>query len=151
MARFVVQQHFRSEDDWHFDLMLEGARGLVTFSSPVPPDDTASLPSTVHHLGDHRPAYLEYEGEISGGRGWCRIHDRGTLEWLEPTDPSLLPSADEILIRLAGEKADLIGKVQDSTAGQQRIVCIHRSPPDGPSLAGWQALSSGPPPGQTRS
>ena len=106
MPRFVVQQHFRSEDDWHFDLMLEGARGLVTFSSPVPPDDTASLPSTVHHLGDHRLAYLEYEGEISGGRGWCRIHDRGTLEWLEPADPSLLPSADEIRIRLAGEKAD---------------------------------------------
>jgi hypothetical protein len=106
MPRFVVQQHFRSEDDWHFDLMLEAAGALVTFSSHTPPEAREALPCTVRHLGDHRLAYLEYEGQISGGRGWCRIHDRGSLEWIEPTDPSLLPSADEIRIRLAGEKAD---------------------------------------------
>jgi hypothetical protein len=106
MPRYVVQQHFRDEEDWHFDLMLEAAGALVTFSSHTPPEAREALPCLVRHLGDHRLAYLEYEGEISGGRGWCRIHDRGSLEWLEPTDPSLLPSADEIRIRLAGEKAD---------------------------------------------
>ena len=106
MPRYVVQQHFRDEEDWHFDLMLEAAGALVTFSSHTPPEAREALPCLVRHLGDHRLAYLEYEGEISGGRGWCRIHDRGTLEWLEPTDPALLPSADEIRIRLAGEKAD---------------------------------------------
>jgi hypothetical protein len=106
MPRYVVQQHFRDEEDWHFDLMLEAAGALVTFSSHTPPEAREALPCLVRHLGDHRLAYLEYEGEISGGRGWCRIHDRGSLEWLEPTDPALLPSADEIRIRLAGEKAD---------------------------------------------
>jgi len=106
MPRYVVQQHFRGEEDWHFDLMLEAAGALVTFSSHTPPEAREALPCLVRHLGDHRLAYLEYEGEISGGRGWCRIHDRGSLEWLEPTDPALLPSADEIRIRLAGEKAD---------------------------------------------
>jgi hypothetical protein len=105
MPKFVVQQHFRDEEDWHFDLMFEGSRGLVTFSSPVPPDDAAALPSTVRHLGDHRLAYLEHEGEISGGRGWCKIHDRGTFEWLEPKDPALIETSDEIRVRLAGEKA----------------------------------------------
>ena len=104
-ARYVVQQHFRSEDDWHFDLMLEAGQALATFSCPAPPDACEQLPCSVQHLGDHRLDYLDYEGEISGGRGWCRIHDHGTLEWLEPADPSLLPSADEIRIRLAGEKA----------------------------------------------
>ena len=106
MARFVVQQHFRSDDDWHFDLMLEGDQALVTFSSHAPPDDAEKLPCLVRHLGDHRLAYLEYEGQISGGRGWCRIHDRGTFEWIEPTDPALLEASDEIRIRLAGEKAE---------------------------------------------
>jgi len=105
MPRFVVQQHFRSEEDWHFDLMLEGSQALVTFSSPVPPDDTSGLPCAVRHLGDHRLAYLEHEGQISGGRGWCRIHDRGTFEWLQPPDPALIAASDEICIRLAGEKA----------------------------------------------
>jgi hypothetical protein len=85
--------------------MLEAGQALATFSSPAPPDACAQLPCLVHHLGDHRLAYLEYEGEISGGRGWCRIHDRGTFAWLEPTDPALLPASDEILVRLAGERA----------------------------------------------
>jgi hypothetical protein len=105
MARFVVQQHWRSEEDWHFDLMLEGASALVTFSCPAPPDDVAALPETVRHLGDHRLEYLEHEGEVSGGRGWCKIHDRGTMEWLEPTDPALIAASDEIRVRLEGEKA----------------------------------------------
>ena len=105
MPRFVVQQHFRSEEDWHFDLMLEGSRGLVTFACPVPPDDTAGLPSTVRHLGDHRLAYLEHEGQISDGRGRCQIHDQGTFEWLEPRDPALIAASDEIRVRLVGKKA----------------------------------------------
>ncbi len=105
MPRYVVQQHFRSEDDWHFDLMLERGEALVTFSSGVPPDRTGELPALVRQLPDHRPAYLEYEGEISGGRGWCRIHDRGTLEWIEPEDPALVETADEVRVRLDGEKA----------------------------------------------
>jgi hypothetical protein len=105
MPRYVVQQHFRDEDDWHFDLMLERGEALLTFSSGVSPDRTEELPTLVRQLPDHRPAYLEYEGEISGGRGWCRIHDRGTFEWIEPADPALAELADEIRIRLEGEKA----------------------------------------------
>jgi len=105
MLRFVVQQHFRDAEDWHFDLMLEAGDALVTFSSPVPPDDLASLPCLVHHLGDHRLAYLEKEGEISGSRGWCRIHDQGLLEWLEPADPAGRDLADEVRVRLDGQKA----------------------------------------------
>ena len=105
MVRFVVQQHFRDAEDWHFDLMLEGADALVTFSSGVAPDDLEALPCLVRQLGDHRLAYLEKEGEISGGRGWCRIHDRGEMAWLEPADPAACDVADVIRVRLEGEKA----------------------------------------------
>lgn len=86
MLRFVVQQHFRNADDSHYDVMLECADALVTFSSGVPPDDAAHLPCLVRQLPSHRLAYLEYEGEISGGRGWCQIHDQGAMEWIEPTE-----------------------------------------------------------------
>jgi hypothetical protein len=105
MPRYVVQQHFREKDHFHFDLMLEREGVLVTFASGAPPDMEAELPCLVHHLGDHRLAYLEYEGEISGGRGWCAVHDRGTFEWIEPEGGRLLELADEIRIRLEGEKA----------------------------------------------
>jgi hypothetical protein len=114
MPRFVVQQHFRTEDDWHYDLMLECQEALVTFSCGLPPDDDAALPCLVRQLPNHRLAYLEYEGEISHGRGWCRIHDRGTFEWIDPP-ASACPTAkvaetacdvlDVIVVRLEGEKA----------------------------------------------
>jgi len=114
MLRFVVQQHFRDAEDWHYDLMLECGDALVTFSSPVPPDDAASLPTLVRELPCHRLAYLDYEGEISGGRGWCKIHDGGTMEWLGPSLPVESPArpgtracdfVDEILVRLDGQRA----------------------------------------------
>ena len=113
MPRFVVQQHFRAEDDWHFDLMLECQEALVTFSSGVAPDETKRLPTAVRQLPNHRLAYLDHEGEVSGDRGWCKIHDRGTFEWVRPPADAC-PAArvgetacdllDEIVVRLEGEK-----------------------------------------------
>ncbi|MGB2998300.1 MAG: DNA polymerase ligase N-terminal domain-containing protein [Phycisphaerae bacterium] len=105
MPQYVVQQHFRSESDWHFDLMLEARQALVTFACPAPPDRTDDLPCLARQLADHRLAYLEYEGEISGGRDRCEIYDRGTFEWIEPEGGALLECATEIRIRLKGEKA----------------------------------------------
>jgi hypothetical protein len=113
MHRYVVQQHFRDAEDWHYDLMLECSDALVTFSLGVPPDDASKLPTLVRQIGNHRLAYLEHQGEISGGRGWCRIHDSGTLEWIEPP-PDACPTAhvgetahplhNHIIIRLSGGK-----------------------------------------------
>jgi len=114
MPRFVVQQHFRDAEDWHYDLMLEHGDALVTFSCGVAPDDEVGLPCLVHQLRNHRLAYLEHEGEISGGRGWCRIHDRGTFEWIEPDNMDKHPGregefscayVDQVAVRLEGERA----------------------------------------------
>ncbi len=74
--RFVVLHH-EGIDDPHFDLMLETAPGspLATWRSPVWPivGKTALL-----QLEEHRRAYLQYEGEISGGRGSVRRVREGT-------------------------------------------------------------------------
>ena len=105
MPRFVVQQHFREADYWHYDLMLERADALVTFSCPTPPEDLERLPTLVHHLGDHRLAYLEHEGQVSNDRGWCKIHDRGTFDWVAPKDPAHIETVDEVRVRLDGLKA----------------------------------------------
>jgi hypothetical protein len=110
--RFVVQQHFREPEYWHFDLMLECGDGLITFSVGTAPDEDGHLPCLVHQLPNHRLAYLEHEGEIDG-QGRCQIHDRGTFEWIKPRhigEANALPGEvfgdvhDELAVRLVGEK-----------------------------------------------
>jgi hypothetical protein len=71
--RFVVLRHTvpAAQGESHFDLMLErtGLDGLITYRSVRwPITETVTLT----RLNNHRRAYLEYEGEISGGRGWVR-------------------------------------------------------------------------------
>ncbi len=85
----------------------------MTFTCGVPPDDDARLPALVRQIGNHRVAYLEYQGEVSGGRGWCKIHDRGEFEWVVPS-PAACPAArvgetahpleDFIVISVVGDK-----------------------------------------------
>jgi hypothetical protein len=124
MPRFVVQQHWRTDDDWHYDLMLEHGDVLLTFSCGAPPDHLHALPCLVRQLHDHRLAYLEHEGEISRQRGWCKIHDRGAFEWVDPApgdarpDAAPIAFADAIAVRLAGEKArGLYRLTRETTSG----------------------------------
>jgi hypothetical protein len=75
--RYVVLRHEGHGPD-HFDLMIEPASGagLATWRlAGWPP-----LPGivAVDRLPDHRPHYLDYEGEISGGRGRVWRVERGT-------------------------------------------------------------------------
>jgi len=121
MPRFVVQKHFQNREEWHFDFMLECGGALITFSCGAPPDDANALPCLVRQLGSHRIEYLSYQGEISGGRGWCEIHDRGTFEWLEPKappDPAHCDLLDRLAVRLSGQKARGIYRlVRETTSG----------------------------------
>ena len=81
--RYVVLHHTGVTEP-HYDLMFETARGskLETFRSPAwPPDnDTKVVP-----LGEHRRAYLEYEGPVSGGRGWVKRVAAGTYRAISRT------------------------------------------------------------------
>ena len=74
--RYVILRH-EGIPDPHFDLMFEqvASRGLGTLRSPVWPIE--SLTQLVH-LGDHRREYLDYEGPVSGNRGWVRRVESGT-------------------------------------------------------------------------
>lgn len=78
MPRFVVQEHFT--DPHHFDVMLERGAMLATWSMPDPPELAPPAGAEAIRIQDHRPLYLDYEGEISGGRGRVRIHDRGDYD-----------------------------------------------------------------------
>jgi hypothetical protein len=74
VPRYVVLEH-ESPRGLHWDFMLECGDALAAWALASPPDaahavDAAALP-------DHRIAYLDYEGPISGRRGSVRQWDRG--------------------------------------------------------------------------
>jgi hypothetical protein len=97
MPRFVVLQHETPSDyhrRTHFDLMLESAGALKTWAMDSAP--IAGSPAMAERLADHRIAYLNYEGEISGGRGSVRRIDHGEYTLLEE-------SPDRLVIDVQGQ------------------------------------------------
>ncbi|HEV3162430.1 MAG TPA: DNA polymerase ligase N-terminal domain-containing protein [Isosphaeraceae bacterium] len=99
MPRFVILEH-----QWkgvHWDLMLEVSGGLRTWAIDLPITPDTDLPA--RFLADHRLAYLDYEGPISGGRGTVRRWDRGEYE-VRAWTPEL------VRVRLAG--VQLVGEVE---------------------------------------
>lgn len=75
--RFVILHH-RQEGSEHWDLMLERGEVLWTWRLDRDPLDPRNYPIPAERIGDHRKAYLTYEGPISGGRGTVRRVDQGT-------------------------------------------------------------------------
>src|SRR5215471_5456933 len=78
MPRFVILTH--DHPYLHWDLMLEAGPVLRTWrlvSLPAPGETVAATA-----LGDHRTAYLDYEGPVSSGRGTVTRWDCGTYEWV---------------------------------------------------------------------
>jgi hypothetical protein len=108
MQRYVILQHDTAEGQ-HFDFMLEMGGALKTWSLSQPPLKGVEMDAEA--LPDHRLAYLDYEGPISGGRGTVTRWDRGTYEVECQSDSKLI-------VRLSGEK--LVGRasLQHSSAAQ---------------------------------
>lgn len=87
MPRYVVLEHQMPPDDprgLHWDFMFEAGEALRTWSLPAPPSDRCDV--IAEALPDHRLAYLDYEGPISGGRGEVERWDAGQFVWLEDTN-----------------------------------------------------------------
>jgi hypothetical protein len=106
MPRFVLLYHecppsFGKPSHW--DLMLERDGVLLTWSLAALPAawgggrDAAEEQIVATRLADHRIAYLDYEGPISGDRGGVTRVDGGEYEVLEETEQA-------IRVRLQGEE-----------------------------------------------
>ena len=93
MPRFVILEH--DHPDLHWDLMLEAGPFLKTWRLLKQPGLNEGRMEALP-IGDHRLAYLDYQGPVSGGRGVVRRWDRGEYEFITDTEV--------IQIRLWGEK-----------------------------------------------
>jgi len=81
--------------------MLETGDVLRTWAVAQEPRSGDTI--TAESLPDHRIAYLDYGGPVSGGRGTVTRWDEGTYEAVKHTD-------DEIIVSVDGKR--LSGTVQ---------------------------------------
>lgn len=91
----VQLRHDLPDGDWHVDWMIatdaDGEGPLVAFRVP---DALDRLPAgreiLIERIGPHRPHYLDYEGPLSGGRGYVTRLAHGEVTWSREPDGSLL-------------------------------------------------------------
>lgn len=76
MPRFVILEH--DHPFLHWDLMLERDGVLKTWRLAAAPTEPGVI--AAEYLADHRLAYLDYEGPLSGNRGAVCRWDQGTYE-----------------------------------------------------------------------
>ena len=83
MPSFVVLTH--DFPALHWDFMLEKEAALRTWRLAQPPDSGGKIEAVA--LPDHRTAYLDYEGPVSGNRGHVVRWDGGEFAPIseEPT------------------------------------------------------------------
>jgi hypothetical protein len=106
MPRFVVLTH--DHPTLHWDFMIERGTSLGTWRLAHSPD--IGVPIGAEPLADHRLAYLDYEGPVSGGRGEVRRWDRGEYESIETT-------AERLVVRLIGERLRGVASLERTADG----------------------------------
>ena len=104
--RFVVLEH--RWNGVHWDFLVEDGPSLRTWAIDEPIADGSDL--RARPLPPHRAIFLDYEGEISGGRGTVRRWDRGDCEVLE---------WGEDVVRLAVRGDQLVGLVEFRTVEEE--------------------------------
>jgi hypothetical protein len=114
MPRFVVLRHELPPDSQrpsHYDLMLEAGGVLRTWACEQFP----RLGQTTHaqRLPDHRLAYLDYEGPVSGRGEVARV--------LTGDYESITESAEELLVRLTAENRRAILSIRPVPGEPQRV------------------------------
>ncbi len=80
MSRFVILRHELPGPERggvHWDFMLEQGTVLRTWALALEPNSATQIAADA--LVDHRLAYLDYEGPISGDRGQVTQWDIGEL------------------------------------------------------------------------
>ena len=83
-SRFVILHH-RLDAGEHWDLMLEQGDVLLTWQLLREPMNRESLPIPARRIGDHRKAYLDYEGPLTRNRGTVHRVDFGSMNMVEIT------------------------------------------------------------------
>jgi hypothetical protein len=106
MSRFALLEHDTrtaggvppAERGVHWDLLVEipGQALVPTWRLAADPLTTPG-PIPALRIKDHRRLYLEYEGPVSGDRGWLRRVDAGAGD-------SAIVTGNTLTVRLTGQR-----------------------------------------------
>lgn len=90
--RTVLLRHTLPDGTEHYDWLTQPApeAPLVAFRVIERIDLPACVAFTAQRIPDHRPVYLDYEGEVSGGRGHVTRVATGTAVLTLGTDTATL-------------------------------------------------------------
>jgi len=95
MPRFVILEH--DHPFLHWDLMLETGHVLRTWRLLEQPVLGKTIAAEA--LGDHRLAYLDYEGPVSGARGTVKRWDAGSFM-------AVSDETESILVNMSGKRVE---------------------------------------------
>jgi DNA polymerase Ligase (LigD) len=93
MPRYVILEH--DHPALHWDFMLEAGAVLRTWRLAGPPQPGQLIPSSPSF--DHRLAYLDYEGPVSGNRGRVVQWDQGVFQ-------EITAGLDQVKVELQGRR-----------------------------------------------
>jgi hypothetical protein len=114
MPRFVVLTH--DHPFLHWDFMLEKEASLRSWRLLEPP--CSDHPIAAECLPDHRLAYLDYEGPVSGNRGTVITFDRGEYTFVEETTHSVVAELKGIKL----EGTVTIRPVAENEVGRSEFI-----------------------------
>jgi hypothetical protein len=98
MPRFALLRHAQPQDSpcaVHWDLFLEDGDTLLTWALAELPAARRTIAAQA--LPNHRLAYLDYQGPVSGNRGTVTRTDAGSFAWQQR-------SVNEIVVQLEGQR-----------------------------------------------
>lgn len=97
--RAVVLHHTGHLDD-HFDLLVEQQPGVERVWTWRVSSHPITRASRIERLPDHRRVYLDYEGAVSGNRGFVHCVWHGEVELIarEPVEVRGLPGVESGII-----------------------------------------------------
>ena len=86
----VLLRHGLPDGSWHHDWMIDPGddRPLITFRTNAMIPDVERFEA--ERIGDHRRAYLTYQGPVSGGRGEVTRVAEGAARLIDASERSLV-------------------------------------------------------------
>lgn len=118
VRRSVILRHELPGGAWHYDWMIERdipeERRLLTYRTGVRPDDGSPGAFAAERIGEHRAKYLDFEGELDGGRGVVRRVAEGRI--LQIDDHS------EMFVEIAWDEQVILYQFRNATADQVLVT-----------------------------
>ncbi len=111
MDRYVILEH--DSPVLHWDFMLEAGAALRTWRLAAPPREGQAIEACA--LGDHRLAYLDYEGPVSGNRGTVKRWDQGSFA-CQKAGPG------RVEVRLKGERLQGVARLEPEEGVRWRFT-----------------------------